>query len=69
MNSPRLSRRNFLGEGLGLGAGALAFRSLLAEESGSLRPGGSHFAPTAKSVIFLFMSGGPSQVDTFDPKP
>jgi hypothetical protein len=29
----------------------------------------THFAPTAESVIFLFMSGGPSQVDTFDPKP
>ena len=28
-----------------------------------------HFAPKAKSVIFLFMVGGPSQVDTFDPKP
>ena len=28
-----------------------------------------HFAPKAKSVIFLFMDGGPSQVDTFDPKP
>ena len=28
-----------------------------------------HFAPRAKSVIFLFMGGGPSQVDTFDPKP
>ena len=28
-----------------------------------------HFAPKAKSVIFLFMDGGPSQIDTFDPKP
>jgi hypothetical protein len=31
------------------------------------RPG--HFAPRARSVIFLYMDGGPSQVDTFDPKP
>ncbi len=31
------------------------------------RPG--HFAPKARSVIFLYMDGGPSQVDTFDPKP
>jgi hypothetical protein len=29
----------------------------------------THFAPKAKRVIFLFMNGGPSQVDTFDPKP
>src|SRR3954470_23885688 len=28
-----------------------------------------HFPPQAKSVIFLFMDGGPSQVDSFDPKP
>ncbi|MEO2033123.1 MAG: DUF1501 domain-containing protein, partial [Planctomycetaceae bacterium] len=33
----------------------------------SARP--AHFAPKARSVIFLFMSGGPSQVETFDPKP
>jgi hypothetical protein len=32
-------------------------------------PMGPHFAPKAKHVIFLFMTGGPSQVDTFDPKP
>ena len=32
-------------------------------------PRNSHFAPRAKSVIFLYMDGGPSQVDTFDPKP
>ena len=61
------SRRSFLSAGLG--AGPLALQSLLASESGSVRPGGSHFRPTAKNVIFLFMSGGPSQVDTFDPKP
>jgi hypothetical protein len=30
---------------------------------------GPHFAPTARSVIFLYMDGGPSQMDTFDPKP
>lgn len=61
------ARRDFLAAGLG--AGSLAARSLMAAESGAEDPGGSHFAPTAKSVIFLFMSGGPSQVDTFDPKP
>jgi hypothetical protein len=34
-----------------------------------LAPKASHFAPRARSVIFLFMSGGPSHVDLFDPKP
>ncbi len=34
-----------------------------------LAPSTPHFKPRAKSVIFLFMDGGPSQVDTFDPKP
>ena len=34
-----------------------------------LTPKPPHFKPRAKSVIFLFMNGGPSQVDTFDPKP
>ncbi|MEO6808300.1 MAG: DUF1501 domain-containing protein, partial [Isosphaeraceae bacterium] len=37
--------------------------------SNPLAPKASHFAPKAKSVIFLFMYGGPSQVDTFDYKP
>jgi hypothetical protein len=43
----------------------------LAEPSGSnpVAPKLSHFAAKARSVIFLFMDGGPSQVDTFDPKP
>ena len=63
------SRRRLLSTGLGLGASSLGLRTLLAEESGSLLSGHPHFAPRAKSVIFLFMSGGPSQVDTFDPKP
>ncbi len=34
-----------------------------------LAPKSPHFAPSAKHVIFLFLNGGPSQVDTFDPKP
>jgi hypothetical protein len=63
---PKTSRRHFLASGIG--AGSVALHSLLASDSFTL-PGGSHFTPTAKNVIFLFMSGGPSQVDTFDPKP
>ncbi len=37
--------------------------------AGSLAPKASHFRPKARHVIFLYMDGGPSQVDTFDPKP
>ena len=56
-------RRQFL-QSLGAGFGSLAANALLATEK--QKP---HFAPKADSVIFLFMYGGPSQVDTFDPKP
>lgn len=61
---PRLAatRRSFFKYG---GIGALAFHGLLNATAG--RP--AHLRARAKSVIFLFMSGGPSQVDTFDPKP
>jgi hypothetical protein len=75
------SRRRFLGT-MGTGFGALALNSLLrldAEASGLPRPlidplnpyapRKPHFRPRAKSVIFLFMVGGPSSVDTFDYKP
>jgi len=59
------------------GFGAVAFASLLAAEAkaetpraaGPFAPKAGHFAAKAKSVIFLYMDGGPSQVDTFDPKP
>src|SRR5512139_2828702 len=70
------TRREFLWEaGAGFTGLALAYlldrdgffgRRALAAES---RPAVPHFAPRAKSVIFLFMYGGPSQVDTFDYKP
>src|SRR5947207_8565398 len=43
----------------------LALRDLLAGDT-TRRP---HFPAKAKAVIYLFMHGGPSQVDTFDPKP
>jgi hypothetical protein len=80
---PAPDRRAFL-RNAGGGFGAIALAALLAEEgklaAGDRRdnPGGSldplapkdpHFDATAKRVIFLFMSGGPSHVDTFDPKP
>jgi hypothetical protein len=63
------SRRDFLLKS-GTGFGALALAHLLgvgdAQGSAAKPP---HFAPTAKSVIFLFMEGGPSHIDLFDPKP
>ena len=62
-NSP-LHRRQFL---LQSGLGSLALGTLLAEET--QRAAKPHFAPSADSIIYLFMAGGPSQVDTFDPKP
>ena len=44
-------------------------RQLLADSGDPLAPREPHFAPRAKRVIFLFMTGGVSHVDTFDPKP
>jgi hypothetical protein len=55
------------------GFGGLALATLLAEQAARaanpLAPRAGHFPAKAKSVIFLFMDGGPSQMDTFDPKP
>jgi hypothetical protein len=62
------SRRRFLQE-TGLGASALALSTMLAKGTGGAgETASAHVRPRARSVIFLFMSGGPSQVDTFDPK-
>ncbi|MFV0444224.1 MAG: DUF1501 domain-containing protein [Planctomycetaceae bacterium] len=65
-----VSRRDWL-RSAGLGMGALAASSLLADEGGlsPLSARAPHFAPKAKRVIHLFMNGGPSQIDSFDPKP
>jgi hypothetical protein len=51
------------------GFGAIGLAGLLQAEQASLAPKTPHFAPKAKQVVFLFLNGGPSQVDTFDPKP
>ncbi|MFM8727451.1 MAG: hypothetical protein ACKON9_20250, partial [Planctomycetaceae bacterium] len=45
---------------------AVADQSPVTAEAGPLAPRQSHFAARAKRVIFLFMQGGPSHVDTFD---
>lgn len=69
-------RRDFL-YGLGASIGSVAFSSLLAQAEQTGRDGGGneaakgpHFpAAKAKHCIFLYMEGGPSHIDTFDPKP
>ena len=65
-----LTRRAFFGRGAaGIGAAALAqLLNADASASGGL-PELPHFAPKAKRVIYLFMSGGPSQMELFDYKP
>jgi len=63
-----LNRRDFLGRSA-LGFGALALSSLPGFGAPAAKGLPTHFAPRAKRVIFLYMDGGPSQVDTFDPKP
>src|SRR6266540_1399996 len=74
-----LTRREMLCR-CGMGLGGLALASLLGE-TGFLSPAGAaevqnplaprlpHFAPRARRVIHFFLNGGPSHVDTFDPKP
>src|SRR5438477_4563947 len=64
-----ISRRDLLVRS-GLGFGALALADLLhAESANPLAPHRPHFPGKAKRVVHLFMNGGPSHVDTFDPKP
>lgn len=59
-----------LGMGMGtLGLGALAGTASASTSLNPLAPRDSQFAPKAKRVIHIFANGGPSQVDTFDPKP
>ena len=54
----------------GAGLGSLALASLLnADESEALPQSRTHHPPRAKRCIFLMMEGGPSHLDTFDPKP
>ncbi|HCN81189.1 MAG TPA: sulfatase, partial [Verrucomicrobiales bacterium] len=69
-SSADLTRRAFLGRSAG-GIGSVALASLLNDKlcagQGSLP--NFHHAPKAKRVIFLFMAGGPSHIDLFDPKP
>jgi hypothetical protein len=73
------SRRDFLARA-GSGLGLVALAALMDDEASAAAPPAQasknplatrppHFPPTARSVIWLFMDGGPSHIDTFDPKP
>ena len=68
------NRRSFFRECAG-GIGTIALANLLGREGRAaaavnpLAPKPPHFKPKAKNVIFMFMEGGPSQMDLFDPKP
>ena len=71
----RVARRAFLAD-LGLGFTGLALGSMLhrdgivrASELNALPDGQPHFAPRAKNVIWIFLSGGVSHLETLDPKP
>ncbi len=73
--NPPLPRRAFLAD-LGLGFTGLALGALLQRETRASLPGPwsppdglPHFAPKARSVIWLFMNGGVSHMESFDPKP
>ena len=76
LRPPPISRRAML-ERCASGFGAVALAALWADENRAaglnagnpLAPKSAHFPAKAKNVIFLYMDGGPSQVDTFDPKP
>jgi hypothetical protein len=76
---PRITRRDLL-QRMGTGLGVLGLAHVLADQGllaaddkakavNPLAPHPGHFKPRAKRIIHLFMNGGPSQVDTFDPKP
>ena len=65
----RSTRRSWL-YSLGASLGSVAFSDLLAkEDAGPLAPKTPHHQAKAKACIFLVMEGGPSHIDTFDPKP
>ena len=69
MTVPFSRRRWLQNTALGFGSTALAGLSHQAAQAGPLSVRPTHFAPRAKRVIFLFMQGGQSQMDLFDPKP
>ena len=78
LNQPAVINRRSVLQSSGLGIGTLGLLNLLqpqtmageqANSGDSLLPSPTHFRPQAKRVIHFFLNGGPSHVDTFDPKP
>ncbi len=70
-DAPLLPRREVLNR-FGMGLGGMALAEMLARDAGAAPRGalgGLHHRPKAKRVIYLFQSGGPSQMDLFDHKP
>lgn len=68
-----INRRQWLSHAA-CGFGAVALQTMLHRDFGLSEAHGAHlpsphFEPRVRSVIFLYMDGGPSQIDTFDPKP
>src|SRR5690349_10887576 len=73
-----VNRRAFLSQAA-CGFGTVALAAMLGEQAlhgkdraaanDPFTPRPPHFSPKCRNVIFLYMDGGPSQVDTFDPKP
>ena len=74
----KMSTRRQLFQDCGVGVGKMALASLIAGQAGRVTaadetysdgPRGLHHAPKAKTVIYLFMAGAPSQLELFDYKP
>src|SRR5262249_12724389 len=63
-----MSRREMLRR-MSCGIGMLGLAGLLESEAFASTTAHLHHSPRAKRVIFLFLNGGPSHLDTFDPKP
>ena len=63
-----MTRRHLL-KTTGTGFGMIGLANLIAADAASLNPKIPHHAAKAKQVVFLFLNGAPSQVDTFDPNP
>jgi len=74
MDLQQVTRRHFFSQ-CSMGLGSIALGSLLGDGLGSaasvnpFQPGKPHFQPRAKNVIYMFMAGGPSQLELFDWKP
>ncbi len=72
MNGFRLSTRRRMLKASAVGFGHLAFSSMIADAANAESPLAArvpHLPARAKRIVFLFMKGGPSHIDTFDPKP